>query len=76
MCVFLMNQVHMIQCHRKMASERRVASAIRSPINARGLQLNCARLLHESLFMAVLMYGRRRRGLQLELYRWRNSEAC
>ena len=41
-----------------MASGRRVASAIRSLVNAKILKLECARVLHESLFVPVLMYGR------------------
>ena len=32
------------ECSRKMASGRRVAGAIRSQVNARDLQLECARL--------------------------------
>ena len=40
-----------------MASERRVAGTIRSLLNARDLQLQCARLLHETLLVPVLMYG-------------------
>ena len=39
-----------------MASGRRVAGAIRFLINARNLQLQCARVLHESLLVPVLMY--------------------
>ena len=34
-----------------------VAGAIRYLVNARGLQLECARVLYESLFMPVLMNG-------------------
>ena len=37
---------------------RRVAVAIRSLVNARGLQLECAKVLHESSLVPVLMYGR------------------
>ena len=44
-------------CHRNVASGRRVAGAIRSLVNDRGLQLECARVLHESLFMSVHMYS-------------------
>ena len=33
-------------CYRKLASGRRVAVAVRSLVNARGLQLECARILH------------------------------
>ena len=40
-----------------MASGRRVVGAIRSLINARDLQFECARLLHETLFVPVLMNG-------------------
>ena len=43
-------------CHRKVASGRRVAIALRSFINARGLQLEYARVLNESLLMSVLIY--------------------
>ena len=40
-----------------MASRRRVAGAIRSIVNARDLQFECARVLHETLLVPVLMYG-------------------
>ena len=40
-----------------MASGRRVADAIRSLINARDLELECARVLNETLLLPVLMYG-------------------
>ena len=36
---------------------RKVAGAIRSLFNGRGLQLKCDRVLHKSLLMSVLMYG-------------------
>ena len=45
------------ECSRKVASGRRVAGAIRSLVNARSLQLECARVLHESLLVPVLTYG-------------------
>ena len=45
-----MNQIHTGQ------SARKVAGAIRSQVNARDLQLECARVLHESLLVPVLMY--------------------
>ena len=38
-------------------SWRKVAGGIRSLVNARGLQLECAKVLHEILLVAVLMYG-------------------
>ena len=42
---------------RKVASGRRVAGAIRSLFNARNLHIECARVLHETLLVPVLMYG-------------------
>ena len=42
---------------RKVVSGRRVTCAIRSLVNARSLQLECARVLHESLLVPVLTYG-------------------
>ena len=52
-----MKQVLMRQCSRKVANGRRIAGAIRSLVNARNLQLECARVLHKSLPAPVLMYG-------------------
>ena len=40
-----------------MASGRRIAGDIKSLVNARSLQLVCARVLHESLIMPLLTYG-------------------
>ena len=45
------------ECSRRVANGRRVAGAIRSLVNARDLQLECARVLHETLLVPVLMYG-------------------
>ena len=45
------------ECTWKVVSGRRVAGAIRSLVNARDLQLECARVLHETLLVPVLMYG-------------------
>ena len=42
---------------RKVTSERRVAGAIKSLVNARGLQLECARVLYVSLLMPGLLYS-------------------
>ena len=39
---------------------RRVAGAIKSLVNDRGLQLKCAKVLHKSLLVPVLMYGSKR----------------
>ena len=45
------------ECSRKVASGRRVASDIRSLVNVRSLELECARVLHESLLVPILTYG-------------------
>ena len=42
------------ECSSKVASRKRVAGAIRSLVNARGLQLECARFLYESLLCLFL----------------------
>ena len=43
------------ECSRKLASGRRVAGAIRSLVNARSCE--CARVLHKSLLVPLLMFG-------------------
>ena len=40
-----------------MASGRRVAGVVRSLVNVRSLQLECARVLHESVLVPVLTCG-------------------
>ena len=40
-----------------MARGKRVAGAIRSLVNVRDMQLECARVLHETLLMLVVIYG-------------------
>ena len=42
---------------RKVVSGRKAAGAIRSLVNARDLQLGCARVLYVTLLVPVLMYG-------------------
>ena len=66
------------ECSRKVESGRRVAGVISSLVNARDLQLEWARVLHETLFVPVLRqcYGRRKKDLDLGLYRWTTSEDC
>ena len=41
----------------KVASGRKFAGTIRSLVNSRDLQLECARFFHETLLVPVLMYG-------------------
>ena len=50
-----------------MPSGRRVAGAIKSLVNARDLQLECDRFLHETLLVPVLMYS-------TETMLWREKE--
>ena len=50
-----MNQVQMMQCLRKVESGRKVAGAIRSLVNDKGMQLECARVLHEGFLVPVLL---------------------
>ena len=45
------------ECSRKVASEKRVAGAIRSLVNTRDLKLECTIVLHETLLVPVLLYG-------------------
>ena len=45
------------ECSKKVAIKRRVAGAIRSLVDARDLQIECARVLHETLPVPVLAYG-------------------
>ena len=45
------------ECYRKMISSRKVAGAIRSLVNPRGLQLESVRVLQEGLLVPVLVYG-------------------
>ena len=65
--------------HSKVASGRRVAGATKYLVNARGLELECAKVLHELLLVPVPMYSsetmilRKRSSLGLGLYRWTNS---
>ena len=55
------------ECSEKVASGRRVAGTNRSLFNTRSLQLQCARVLHESLIVPVLTYGS-------ETMIWRENE--
>ena len=60
-----MNQVQ--KCSRKVASGRRRVDVIRSLVKARSLQLQCAKVLNESLLTPVLMFG-------CETIIWREKE--
>ena len=55
------------KCSRKVESGRRVGGAIRSLVNTRSLQLECAKILHETLLVSALTYGS-------ETMLWREKE--
>ena len=55
------------KCRRKVASGRRVASDIRSRVNARDLEVEYARVLHLTLIVPVLKYG-------IETMLWKEKE--
>ena len=68
-----------IRHSRKMVRGRRVSGTIRSLVNAKDLQTECARVLYETLLVPVHMYGNETmlwRDLELELHRWTTSENC
>ena len=48
------------ECSMKVASRRRMAVALRSLVNARDLQIECVRVLHETLLVLVLTYDSER----------------
>ena len=52
-----------------LVSGKKVEDAIRSLVNARSLQLQCSRLLHEGLLMTVPLYG-------CKAMMWEEKERC
>ena len=74
-CVLDESGTDRAECNGKVASGRRTAYAIRSLVNARDLQHECARFLHGSLLAPVPVYDceailwKRCRNLKLRLYR-------
>ena len=71
MCVLDESGTDGAECSRKLASRRRVAGSVKSLVNYMDLQLECARVLHQTLLVPVIMYevrecyGKRRRDLNL-----------
>ena len=45
------------ECCRKIVSVWKIAGAIRSLVNAMGLQLQCERVLHETFLVPILLYN-------------------
>ena len=64
-CVFAESGTDETEYSRKVESGRRASGAIRSLVNVRSLQFQCVRVLHESLLVAVLMYGSERSGIRV-----------
>ena len=54
-CVLDKSGTYGAECSRMVANGRRFAGAITSLVNGRDLQLECARILHETLFVPVLV---------------------
>ena len=42
---------------KKVVSRRKVVGTIRSLVNARNLQLECGRVLHEVMLMPILLFS-------------------
>ena len=65
-----------------MDGARKFSGALRSLVNARGLQLEWVRLLHEALLMLVLFYGTERmtwrvkESLLIKTVQMDNAEVC
>ena len=57
-CVLDKSGAGVAECCRKVMSRRKVADAIGSLINGKGVQLECTRVLSEALVVSVLLYGR------------------
>ena len=81
-CCFSESGTYGAGCCRRVANGGKVIGGTRSLVNARGLQLECARVLHEALLMLVLLYGSetivggRKRSLGLGLCKWTTLEVC
>ena len=60
----------------------RVEGAIKFHVKARGLQFECARVLHESLLLPAIMYDsetmiwKEKERSRIRLYRWTTLKVC
>ena len=45
------------ECRKKVANGGKIVGGTRSSVNARGLQLECTRMLHKAMFLPVLLYA-------------------
>ena len=50
-----MNQIQMLESRIRVTSGKKVLNIIRLLVNARGVQLESSRVLHEALLVSVLM---------------------
>ena len=55
-CVLDESSTDEAECRRNVGNERRVAGGIMHLVNARGLELECPRVLHNLLPLTVFMY--------------------
>ena len=67
-CFLDVSSTDKAEYHKKAVSGRRVTGAIMSLVKAKDLQLECARVLHETLLVPVLTYGRERMMWKEERY--------
>ena len=56
-CVLGKSGTELTKCSWNIVSGKRVTGATRSLVNANDMQLKCARVLHETLLLLLLMYG-------------------
>ena len=68
-CIFDESVTYGAECSRKVARGSRVKGAIRTLVNARDLQIECPRVLHEALLVLVFTYGS-------ETTIWKDKERC
>ena len=53
----VLNEEERLKCEVRVESVRLNRCAIRSLVNTRDMQLECARVFHETLLVPVFMYG-------------------
>ena len=57
-CVLIDSGTDVVKlCCRKVVSGRKVVGVIKSQVNARYLQFECARVLYQAFLLSVLLYG-------------------
>ena len=56
-CVLDESGIYSTEWCKKVVSRRKVVGTIRSLVNARNLQLECGRVLHEVMLMPILLFS-------------------